>query len=345
MRFGNPIALWALAAAPVLIWIVLAAFRRRRRTSEEIGQPALVTRLFPESVATWRKRRVWAGVGAFTLLALASARPQYGRVEQTIRRQGVDVLIAVDTSASMLATDVAPTRLAAAKESLKRLIRGVWGNRVGIAAFSGEAFLQCPMTLDQTLAMLVLDSIDENSVGVPGTDLGKAIEVATLAFQRGGSGSRVLVLLTDGEDNEGRGLVEAKKAAKEGVRIFAIGIGTERGAPVPDGKGGFKENDDGIKVVSHLDMEALRAIAEATGGVALKAGDNPSGAVNSIAVRIDRMLKGDMQEQKLIIYQDRFGWFIAPAIILLAWLLVSRPRQQREVRVAIKGEAYGTHAR
>lgn len=345
MHFGNPYALWALALAPLLFWVGWLARRRRRRAVEALGRAELIGKLYDESVPRWHDRRLRMGLAVYLLLGFSAARPQYGRIEQTISRSGVDVLIAIDTSPSMLATDVEPNRLEKAKESLQHLVRRFRGNRVGIIAFAGEAFLLCPMTLDHGLASLVLDSVDESSVGVPGTDLGRAIEVAQRAFERGGSGSSVLVLLTDGEDNEGRGLAAAEEAAEAGVRVFAIGIGTERGALVPDGAGNFKENEDGSKVLSRLDLASLDSIAKATGGIAYAGGDNPTSAVNSIVLRIDRMQKSELESREITIHQDRYGWFLAPALGMLLWLLVSHPRQQRKIALAMSEASHGGFTR
>ncbi len=271
------------------------------------------------------------GLAVFSLLAFSSARPQYGRIEQNITRSGVDVIIALDVSPSMMAEDVKPNRLAKAKESLKGLIRRLKGNRVGIIAFAGDAFLNCPMTLDLSLANLVLEALDANSIGVAGTDIGKAIHVAVGAFERGGVGTPALVLLTDGEDNEGQGLKAAQAAAEKNVRIFTIGIGTEIGAPVPDKLRGYKETVQGTKVTSKMDATSLKAIAEATGGAAFLAGSNPVGAVDEVARQLNELQKTKLESTKLVIYQDRYAWFVAPALILLAWLLISRPEQSGDL--------------
>ena len=345
MHFGNPIALWALAFLPVLAYFGWRAARRRRRSYETLGERSLVTQLFHHSIPRWHVRRFWIALTAIGLLGVSAARPQYGRVEQTLRRAGIDVLIAIDTSPSMMASDVMPNRLQMAKSSLKRLVRGLRGNRLGIIAFDGDAFLLCPMTLDHALANLILDSVDGSMTGVAGTDFGRAIRVAQGAFKRGGTGSAALVLITDGEDNEGNGLEAAEEAAEAGIRIFALGIGTDRGAPVPDGRGGFKEREDGAKVVSQLDMAGLREIAEVTGGRAFDGGSNPSFAVNSIISRIDRMQKGELESRKIVLYQDRYPWFIAPAMVLLLWLLVSRPRRHERAAPVVVEDGHGSHAR
>lgn len=325
MQFANPTALWLLILAPVALALGLLGQLRRRRAVQRLGSMGVVERLYPDNVMRWRRRRIWLMAAALALLSIAAARPQYGRIEQKIRRAGVDVIIAIDTSRSMMATDVEPTRLDRAKEALRRLTVQLRGNRTGIIGFAGEAFLLCPMTLDVELASLVLQSIDEKTVEPQGTNLGRTIEVAMGAFERGGQGNRVLVLLTDGEDNEGLGLTMAQKAAEENIRIYGIGIGTERGAPVPDERGGYKELPEGGKVISKMNLESLSAIAEATGGVAYAAGTNPAAAVDLIADRIDALEKTELESNKIVLYQDRFGWFLAPALALIFWMLVTRP--------------------
>ncbi len=324
MNFGHPQLLWLLLLVPLLAVLGWFAERRRTRAAAQIGDAPLIARLYPASVAAWRRRRLAVALVAFALLAFATARPQYGRVEQVVKRSGVDVLIALDTSRSMLAQDVRPNRIVKAKESLKWLLRRLKGNRVGIIAFAGEAFVNCPMTLDLSLADLILESLDADSIATQGTDLGRAIRSAKGAFERGGSGRPVLVLITDGEDNEGQGLAAAEEAAAIGMKIFAIGIGTESGAPVP-AEQGYKETAEGTKVNSRLDLGGLAAIAKATGGAAYAAGDSPMSAVEAVSRTINGLEKSELESRKLVIYRDRFSWFAAPALLAMIWLLFSRP--------------------
>jgi Ca-activated chloride channel family protein len=201
---------------------------------------------------------------------------------------------------------------------------------VGIIAFAGAAYLQCPMTLDQEMAMLVLKALDTESVGVQGTDLGDAIRKAIEAFERGaGEGGRSLVLITDGEDNEGRGVKMAEEAAKKGIKIYAVGIGTERGVPLTEQNGGFKEDDQGAKVSTKMRLDMLNAIVKPTGGVAIAAGDSPGYAVDKIARMIANAKATELDSHRQILFQDRFQWFLAPALILLLWMLLIRPEPTR----------------
>ena len=195
----------------------------------------------PLSVKRWRRRRQLLALAAVLLLIIAASRPQYGRIVQTTRSMGTNVLIALDCSASMKAQDVPPSRIERAKQSLDLLLHQLGGNRAGIVAFAGVAFLQCPMTLDHGMAALILKSLDTDSISVPGTDIGEAIKVSTEAFERGaGEGGRALVLLTDGEDHGGKVLDMAREAAAKKIRIYAVGIGTSRGAPLIEEKGGIQ---------------------------------------------------------------------------------------------------------
>lgn len=338
MQFGNPIALWFLALIPAVLGLGWYAQRRRNHAADRFGSGEVVARLYSDSIRAWRVRKIIVASLAFGLLALAAARPQYGKIEQNIVKGSIDVIVAIDLSPSMLATDVKPNRLDKAKKNMRRLVRRLSGNRVGIVAFAGEALLVCPMTIDSGLASLVLRSLDVDTIGAKGTDLGRAIDVSIDAFTRGGDGSRVLVLLTDGEDNEGRGVAAARRAKREGVRIFAIGIGTSRGAPVPDGKGGYKGGFIGGKLVSRLDMGALNKIAQSTGGAAYDAGNDPAAAINFIALQVAGMNQAERDSKTFVIHRDRFGWFVAPALLLLAWLAVTKPKQIFDA-AAVAGDA------
>lgn len=331
MHWGNPEILWLLLLIPALGWLALRTLAWRSRTAQSIGEPAVLARLYPSSAARWRRRRLLLTLLGATLLIVAAARPQYGKVEQTFKTYGTSALIALDCSPSMNAHDVMPSRLGAAKDCLKIFLRKMQGNQVGIVAFAGTAFLQCPMTVDTGMAATILDSIDTDSVGLAGTDIGKAIEVSLTAFENAGDNvaARTLVLITDGEDNEGRGLKMAKKAAEMDVRIYAVGIGTKRGAPLEKKGGGFLENTRGLKVNSRMQMGTLAEIAKTTGGEAYEAGSRPALAVQSIVEAIYRQQKIELEDRKQIIYQDRFQWFLYPALLALIFSAALMPERSR----------------
>ena len=337
MHFGNPQALWLL---PVWLLLAVAGIRAlawRVRIARRIGQPELVGRLYPPEIRRWRRRRLILALAALLLLTVAAARPQYGRIERTLRSVGTNLLIALDCSRSMDAQDVQPSRIEAAKRSLELLLHRLAGNRVGLAAFAGEAILVCPMTLDQEMAVMALQNMDTETVGEPGTNIGAAIDLASEAFERSTpEGGRAMILLTDGEDRDGKGLDAARRAKLKNVKIYLIGIGTTRGAPLleknDEGKtgGGFMEDPaTGNKVNTRLRMDTLDAIAKATGGAAFAANDAPALAVDRVAQQIESLQKTDLESRKQVLYQDRFQWFLAPALLLILWMILLRPAPTR----------------
>jgi Ca-activated chloride channel family protein len=335
MHFGNPQVLWLLFLWLVLVILGVRTLAWRARVARRIGQPELVERLYPAEVRLWRRRRLALTLAALLFLIIAAARPQYGRIERTMRSVGTNVLIAVDCSKSMDADDVKPSRIEAARRSLGMLLHRLTGNRVGILAFAGEAFLACPMTLDQEMAGLVLQSLDTDAVGVQGTDIGAAIETATGAFERGApEGGRALVLLTDGEDLEGHAIEAARQAKAKGVHVYAIGIGTAQGTPLLEKKegntGGFKDDPNtGKKVNTRLQMQTLDQIASITGGKAFAADDAPGAAVDHVSALIESLAKSDLEARKQVLFQDRCQWFLAPALLLILCMMLMRPTPTR----------------
>lgn len=348
MHFGNPQLLWLLLLWPVLAALGWLAFRWRVRVSKRIGDPALLSRLYSPAIQRWRRRRMLAILAAILLLMIAAARPQYGQLEQTVTNVGTNVVVALDCSPSMDATDVAPSRLAEAKAGVNWLLRRLPGARVGVVAFSGDAVLNCPMTQDHELAMKIVESIDTEMIAAAGTDLGRAIRTGVNAFERAeAEGGRALVLLTDGEDHEGQVMEAAREAAAANVRIFAVGVGTARGAPLQKEEGGFVETPEGVKVNTQLRMDVLERVSELTGGDAIEAGDAVAAAMDRIMREIDRMEKALLEEQRQVVYQDRFQWFLAPGLALLAWALLSVPvsRTGRAEAEAVDADKVGRAAR
>lgn len=332
MQWGNPPVLWLLLPWFALALAAVGAHLRRERFGRRIGEGRLLARLFPPGLERWRRQRTTLALTVLLLLVLAAARPQYGRIEQTMQSFGTNVIIALDCSPSMRTRDVLPSRIQRARQSMRWLINELPGHRVGIVSFAGTAFLSCPMTLDRNMARRTLESLDTQSVHLAGTNLGRAIRVATEAFERGAAtGSRALVFISDGENHEPRLEEAARHAAEQNVVIYALGIGTRQGGAVPTDQG-FIEDDQGRKVNSRLQMAALEQIARITGGVALEAGDRPNRAVLHLTHLIDRQEKTELEARKQIVHQDRFQWLLAPALVLMLWMLTRYPEPNRPGR-------------
>ncbi len=340
MIFGNPQYLWLLVGWPVLALLGWRALAWRDSLAGRLGDRALVGRLSPSSTRRWRRRRLVLLLAAAALMIVAAARPQYGRIERTLDSSGVNVIVAVDVSPSMRARDVEPDRLERARASLRLLLGRLAGERVGIVAFAGEAVLQCPLTSDLTMARVALDSLDVDSVASAGTDIGAAISAAVRAFEHDGAeGGRVLVLLTDGEDHEGRAVEAAEQAAARGIAIFAIGIGSEIGVPLHEPQGGFKTDREQRTVTTALRMPTLARVARLTGGEALAAGDAPEAAIGAVAAAIDRQQRARFEERRVVTHQDRFSWFLFPALGLMLLALVMRPESTRRLGHKVAGGA------
>ncbi|MCX7045889.1 MAG: VWA domain-containing protein [Candidatus Sumerlaeota bacterium] len=338
MRFEYDKILFLLFTLPLMglfFWWVL---QRKRRLLERFAGVKVIERLI-ETTSRRKQIAKMAGLGlAIAFIIIALARPQWGAHTRPIEKKGVDIMIAIDTSRSMLARDIPPNRLTRAKQELRGLIRRMRGDRVGIVVFAGTAFVQCPLTLDYGLAMDILDGINENTVPVQGTAIGTAVRMATQAFRRASSENTkldqtkvrgVLVLLTDGEDQGTDPLGAADEAAKEKIQIYAIGIGTPQGNPIPQG-GDFKKDPEGNPVNTRLNPETLEKIALKTGGKYIEgkpSGDLELEEVYSSISQLDKKLE---ESKTYTIYEERFAWFLLIAALLLAWELTQNDRQKAD---------------
>jgi Ca-activated chloride channel homolog len=308
--------------AVVAIWIAGGWWRRQRLTAlQALGQVSTIERMLPPGLA---RRRAWiSGLRGAALVAfvLALAGPLIGSRLVEYKQKGLDVFIALDCSLSMQAQDFPPSRMAHAKLLLGQLIEKLAGSRIGIIAFAGQAYVQCPLTVDENAARDILDSLDVNIVPIPGTVIGDAIRTAIKGLKAGEGQNRVLVLLTDGEDHRSEPLGAAKDAARVGVKIYPIGIGTPQGEPIPvfDDQGnraGYKRDKKGEVVLSRLDEGTLVEIARTSGGQYLRA--SPTGDEVEPLIRwLDQLQQGDQKAKLFNRFENRYQWPLAFALILL----------------------------
>ncbi len=335
VRWANPEVLKLLWLLPVLLWLYVHAAAARRRTMERIATPLALGRIAQARIHCRRRLRAGLMLAALALLVVAGARPQFGAKMEKVQRRGVDVLFAVDTSQSMLARDVAPDRLTAAKNAVKALISRMQGDRVGIVAFAGDAFLYCPLTIDYGAAQMFTEALDTHVVGDPGTALGDAIRVALAGFKAAEHKYRHLVILTDGEDHQGGAVEAAQEAAKQGVTIHVIGVGGAEGEPIPelDAEGhvtGHKRGPQGDIVLSQLDEQTLQAVAEAGGGVYISTSDGgiPVERIYSELQRQEGRIVGTYQFTE---HRERYQIPLGLAIVLIALhALLGDMRSERE---------------
>jgi len=340
MRFAAPEYLWLLLGLPVLVALFVMSFRRRRRALEAFGDLGLVRRL--AASASLERRAVKAGLVALAsfFLVLALARPQWGSRLETVTRRGEDVIVAVDTSLSMLAEDVKPNRMAQARAAVGTLIDLLQGDRIGIVAFSGRAYVACPLTLDYAAAGLFVDLLDPELIPVHGTAIAEAIRTSIRAFQGNDRRYRVLILITDGEDHEGDVEAAARAAASEGIVVYAVGIGGTAGEPIPlrNARGdvvGYKEDRDHRKVTSRLGESALESIALTTGGKYYRS--TPEGnELRAIYKEIAGMDQKALSARLHTAYEERYQLPLAAAVLLLL-LEAAVPERRRAAAPAARG--------
>ena len=329
MQYGNLHFLWILWVIPLLVLFFIWAFKRKQQLINLFVEPELKARLL-ENVSFGRQKfKAFILVLACLFLVLALIRPKWGFRWEEVKRQGVDIMVALDVSKSMLAEDVSPNRLERAKREIIDLLQMMEGDRIGLIAFAGVSFLQSPLTLDYGAVQIFLDDLSCDLIPVPGTAIGQAIKLAMESFDQQDKKSRVLILITDGEDHEGNPLEMAKKAAEQKIKIYTIGIGKEEGAPIPDSEqGGFKKDRNGDLILSKFDEESLQKIALATEGSYVR---SITGDMDLEKIYQD--IKSSVEEKELASgkrkrFEERFQWPLMIAIILLIFEVLYRERRR-----------------
>ncbi len=321
MHWARPEYLNLLWAMPLLGIFFYWSFRNRRKKLEKLVGASLAPRLTEDFSRGKALLRMLLLMGFFTFGLLAAARPQWGTRLETVHRRGVDIMVALDTSYSMNAEDVAPNRLMKARGQIRKLIQKSEGDRIGLVAFSGNAILQCPLTLDHGAVDLFLDASEPGMLPEPGTSLASAIEIAAAAFSEREKKYKVLVLFTDGEDLEGQVDDAVRKAKEAAVIIYAIGIGTPQGMPIPikDPKGEvleYRKDPKGNVVVSSLDEKALAGIVSETGGRYFRATTSES-EIEALYNDISGLEKKELESRLYQNYEDQFQYPLGVAVCFL----------------------------
>jgi Ca-activated chloride channel family protein len=321
MEFSHPNMLWGLLAVPVLVVALIHGDRRRREAMTRFIGPTLTESLAPGR--SWRKNLFKGFLKTFglTLLVVALAGPRFGSRLVKVEREGIDLVIALDTSLSMLAEDMLPNRLEKAKQEIVDLIRGLGGDRVGIVVFAGGAFALCPLTVDYDAALMFTRSVGVDVVSEPGTNLAEAIDTSVELFERSEKRDRAIILVTDGESHEGDAVAAARKAGGWGIRIYTIGIGNPGGELIPE-RGtagsieGYKKDKQGETVLTQLDERTLQEVASNSDGKYLPAtreGLELKVLYNEISGMEKKMIKGEFVERK----KERFWIFLCGALLAL----------------------------
>ncbi len=333
-RFANPEFLYLLLILPVLAGLFIVNRVRSRNAMRKLGDTALISRLMPELSGTRPVLKFILVLAGISAIIIVIARPQYGSKLEEVRKQGVEVIIALDVSNSMLAEDIQPDRLTRAKQAISRLVDNLSNDKIGLIVFAGDAYTQIPITTDYISAKMFLSTIGPDIVPKQGTAIGAAIKLAAKSFTPGEGKSRAIIIITDGENHEDDPLAEAEEAAKAGIVIHAIGIGSSEGVPIPVSTGGRKDylkDQDGTTVITRLDEEILKKIAVTGGGNYIRASSSSIG-LDEIFSDIRKMDQSELESSVYTEYNDQFQIFAALALILLVIEIIIMERKNRKLQ-------------
>ena len=349
MSFGAPEWLWGLLLVPLLIVLFVRAERRGHQRLQEFVSARLLPQLAGTVNRPRRMIRFALQLLGLSLALVSLAQPRWGYTFEDVKRKGLDLLIAVDTSRSMLSNDVQPNRLDRVKLAVQDLLNELQGDRVGLIAFAGRAFLQAPLTIDYDAVVEAINDLDTKTIPEGGTDISSAIALATQSFGKSATGNRALIIFTDGEELSGDAVKTAKEAADAGVRIFTVGVGTPQGSLIPvtgdDGQTAFVKDSAGQVVKSKLDDKRLREIAQATGGfyVHLESGLRTMQQLQSEGLAKMKAAEMDVRLSRQPI--ERYEWPLSAALIALALSILiperKRARERRSVPAPARTAAHG----
>ena len=332
-RFANPDFLYLLLAIPVLILLFVINEARKKRALKRIGNVSLIEKLVPEMSNTRPPVKFLMILLAFISSIIMLARPQFGSKLEDVKKEGIEVIIALDVSNSMLAEDIQPDRLTRAKQAISRLVDNLDNDKIGLIVFAGDAYTQIPVTTDYISAKMFLSTIGPGIVPKQGTAIGAAIKLGIRSFSPGEGKSKAMVIITDGENHEDDPLKVAEEASEAGIVIHTIGIGSTEGVPVPvltGGKRDYLKDANGNTVITRLDEEILKKIAVTTNGNYVRASNSNIG-LDEIFNQIRKMKTQELESTMYTEYNDQFQVFAAIALFLLILDFIVMERKNRRL--------------
>ena len=316
LRFAEPTYLYLLFVIPVLLIIWLIHLRRTRTLINRAFDKRLQESLMPNRSKIRPLLKYVLSLIVYALLVIVLARPQAGTKISNEKRNGIEAMVALDISNSMLAEDVAPSRLDKSKMLIENMIDGFKNDKVGLVVFAGSSFVQLPITTDFVSAKMFLQSLNPSLIASQGTDIGGAINTCINCFTKKENVGRAIVVITDGEDHEGGAIEAAKAAKKKGINVFVLGIGMPKGGLIPDGHGGYMKDNHGNEVLSVLNEDMCKQIAQAGGGAYIHV-DNTNSAQDALDSELGKLQKGDMLNAVYSEYDEQFQTFAFLALVVL----------------------------
>ncbi len=332
IHFANPLFLYALLVIPVLIIIYVITQISKKRSLERFGDNHVISSLMP-LVSKRRGGFKFAIILAVLLLVIISiARPQFGSKLREVKTEGVEIIIALDVSNSMLAEDIKPNRLEAAKRSISKMLDNLDNDKIGLIVFAGNAYTQVPVTTDYTATKMLLSTLSTNMVQEQGTAIGEAIELAMRSYSPDNETNKALIIITDGENHEDNPVEIAKEAHEKGIVIYTIGLGDTKGTPIPlPGTSNYRKDNNGNVIMTKLDESMLIEIANAAEGKYIRANNMRIG-LNALYDEIEKLDKMEMESVVYDEYEDVFQYliFLAIVLLLLDYVILNRKNKQLE---------------
>jgi Ca-activated chloride channel family protein len=337
MNWGNPQWLYALWLMIPLIWLVLFLIRRREARLCQIADEKVLPVLIPGRLPKRYRTRQFVWLGAVALCLLALAQPQWGFRWEEVRRRGLDIMVVLDTSRSMLAEDIKPNRLQQAKWGIRDLMRQLKGDRLGLIPFAGSSFLQCPLTIDYAAFAMTLDDIYAGIIPRGGTAITQALKKAIESFENSGDADRAIVLITDGEDHEGNPLSLLDDLKKKNIKVYCIGVGTLDGDLIPgeaeSGQTGFLKDRAGQVVKSALHEDVLQKLSIGTGGAYVRSAPGDLGLERVFKESITNLKRDERESRMAKMYEERFMWVLGLALglLVLESFISDKAKRKQEV--------------
>jgi Ca-activated chloride channel family protein len=333
-QFANPKYLYLLALLPVLFIVFLLLWQQRKKALKAFGDASLVAGLTPEAsvVRPWLKFIIIEF--ALTFLIIALAGPQFGTKLKEVKREGIEMVIALDVSNSMLAEDIKPSRLEKAKRAISKLVDRLENDKVALIVFAGDAYVQLPMTTDYSAAKMFLNTVSPKIVPRQGTAIGAAIELGMKSFTPGEEKNKAIVIITDGENHEGNAIDLASSANEAGVVIHTIGMGLAKGGPIPAynkyGQKDYRTDNQGNVVISKLNDEMLKKIAVAGGGTYIRANNTKAG-LNALFDEMNKLEKVEMDAKVYADYEEQYQYFLGFALLFLMIELILLSKRNKRL--------------
>jgi Ca-activated chloride channel homolog len=332
-RFDHPDFLYLFLILPILGILYWISYSRKQKALAEFGEMNIISQLMPYASFTRPFYKFGILLLALSFIIIGIAGPQFGSKLQTIKRKGVEIIIALDVSNSMMAQDIQPNRLERAKRAISKMVDKLNNDKIGLIVFAGEAYTQLPITTDYASAKLFLSSISTDIVPIQGTAIGAAINLSTKSFTPDSEASKAIIIITDGENHEDDAIAAAKSALEQGIIVHTIAMGLPEGAPIPVSIGSrdFRRDEKGDIVISKLDQQMVEQIATAGGGKPVIANNTTTG-LNALFDEINKMSKTELEQRVYAAYDEKFQLFIAIGLLLLFLEFLVLERKNRHLK-------------